>query len=74
MELWRYLSHTINLFRMQCLLATNQKEMNQENTNFAPQLSDYVNQEITEFGHNITSPRETTQNIQTNMTQIHKTT
>ena len=53
-------------------MAKNQHEMETEYNNFVQQLSDFVNQEITQFGHKLTLLERTSQNIQNIGSQIHE--
>ena len=52
------------------LLAKIQNEMETEYNNFVQRLSDFVNQEIAQFGHRLMLIEGTSQNIQNTGTQV----
>ena len=54
MELWHQLSGTMDLPRVERLMAENQNEMEAVYNNFLQRLSDFVNQEIAQFGRRLT--------------------
>ena len=51
-------------------LVTNQEEMKEEYANFVQMLSDYVNQEIANFKHNVVLLGDSVRDIRVYMTQV----
>ena len=53
-------------------MAKNQNEMETDYNNFVQRLSDFVNQEITQFRHRFMLLEGTSQNIQNTSTQVRE--
>ena len=70
LELWHRLNHVMDLPEMERLLANNSEEVDTEYNNFIQQLSDFVNQEISNFGHRFTLLEETLGSVQNVISQV----
>ena len=72
MELWNRLSGALDLLGVERIMARNQNEMETEYNNFVRELSDFVNQEITQFGRRLTLIEGTSQNVQNTSSQVRE--
>ena len=76
MELWHQVSDAMDLPRVERLVAKNQNEMETELNSFVQYLSDFVNQNISKFGHRhrLTLLEARMATIQNTCTQVRETT
>ena len=72
MEIWHRLGSTMDLPKVEHWVARNQQVMANEYDQFVPKLSDFVNQEFSQFRQRLTLLEGTSQKIQDIGTQAHE--
>ena len=72
MEIWHQLGSTVELPEVERQVAKNQQVMANEYDQFVQKLSDFVNQEFSQFGQRLTLLEGTSQNIQDIGTQARE--
>ena len=72
MEIWHQLGSIVELSEVEQQVAKNQQVMANEYDQFVPKLSDFVNQEFSQFRQRLTLLEGTSQKIQDIGTQAHE--